>query len=94
MPKVSREDVYVVIDGERDWQDAGKGNAQRHEDRPEDLSPGEILLCMQKCLNDAIDAWYKPDGGTTCLPKIRKIAALGVQAMENYGAPERKVPNE
>lgn len=84
-----RTTVYAVIDGERAYQDAGRGNARRHEGRPE-MSPGEIILCMEKLLADARDAWYKPNGGVACLDPIRKVTALGVKAMELYGAPPRE----
>jgi hypothetical protein len=81
--------VYAVIDGERDYQTAGEGNALRHADAPPHLLPGEVLACIEKCRNDALDAWYKPNGGVACLPFIRKIAALSIGALENYGAPAR-----
>ena len=87
--KIDRNEVYAAIDSERDYQDAGKGNANRHADAPDRLLPGEIILCMEKCLNDARNAWYTPTGGVDCLPFIRKVAGLAVQAMENYGAPKR-----
>lgn len=90
MPKISRSEVYSAVDSERAYQDAGAGNANRHADAPDRLLPGEIILCMEKCLADAREAWYRPDGGTACLPFIRKVTALGVQAMENYGAPRRE----
>lgn len=92
--KATRDFVYSVVDGERNYQDAGRGNAKRHEgdavkgvQRP--LTPGEYILCMEKCLNDARDAWYKPGGGTDCLPFVRKVAALSVACMEHHGAPPR-----
>ncbi len=84
----TRDQVYAAVDSERDYQDEGQGNARRHAGMPE-MTPGEYLLCMEKCLQDARDAWYKPDGGQACLPFIRKVAALGVHAMELYGAPWR-----
>lgn len=84
-----REGAYAAIDSERAYQDAGRGNAKRHEGAAPHLSPGEIILAMEKCLHDARLAWYTPDGATTCLPHLRKVTALGVQAMENYGAPLR-----
>jgi hypothetical protein len=87
---IGRERVYDVIDGERDYQEAGEGNAKRHADAPPNLSVGENILCMEQCLADARAAWYKPDGGTNALPFIRKVAALGVQALENFGAPPRE----
>lgn len=89
MPLVTREAVYAAVDSERTYQDAQRGNAKRHEGQPQ-MTPGEVILCMEKCLEDARDAWYAPTGGTDCLPYIRKVAALGVQAMENYGAPLRE----
>lgn len=86
----SRDAVYDVIDGEREYQGAGEGNAARHENAPPNLTVGENILCMEKCLRDAQDAWYRPDGGQAALPFIRKVAALAVQALENYGAPPRE----
>lgn len=90
MENYVRLDVYAAIDSEREYQDAGKGNAKRHEDNVP-MSPGEYLLCMEKCLADARDVWYRPDGGAACLPFVRKVAALGVACMELYGAPHREV---
>lgn len=86
----ARQAAYAAIDSERDYQDAGKGNANRHANAPDRLLPGEIILCMEKCLADAREAWYKPNGGTACLPFLRKTGALAVQALENYGAPQRE----
>lgn len=85
----NREIVYSVIDGERNYQDAGQGNAERHEGMP-DMTPGEIILCMEKLLDDARRTWYSPNGGKACLHDIRKIAAMGVQCMELHGAPHRE----
>ena len=85
----SRNAAYNAIDGERAYQDAQQGNAKRPDNQPK-MTPGEYLLCMEKCLADARDAWYKPDGGRACLPFVRKVTALGVAAMELYGAPRRE----
>jgi hypothetical protein len=86
---INRTSVYIAIDSERDYQDAQKGNAKRHENMPA-MTPGEYLLCMEKCLNDAREAWYQPNGGVACLDHVRKVSALGVACMELYGAPLRK----
>lgn len=86
---IPRVAVYAVIDGERNYQDAQRGNAKRHEGQPP-MTPGEYLLCMEKCLHDAREAWYKPDGGKACLDFVRKTTALGVACMELHGAPERQ----
>lgn len=85
----SRAEVYAVVDSERAYQDAGKGNAKRHQGEPTQMTVGEIILCMEKCLGDARLAWYRPDGVTDALHAIRKVTALGVQAMEAHGAPPR-----
>jgi hypothetical protein len=84
----TRQEVYAAIDSERDYQDAGRGNALRHEGMPV-MTPGEYILCMEKCLADARIEWYKPYGGKSCLDFVRKVAALGVAAMEHHGAPKR-----
>lgn len=86
-----REAAYNAVDSERDYQDAQRGNAKRHANQGP-MQPGEILLAMEECLAHARAAWYKPDGGTACLPFVRKVSALGVQAMERFGAPLREPP--
>jgi len=82
----------LVIDavlGERDYQDQQLGNAKRHEGQPP-MTPGEYILCMEKCLQDARTEWYKPDGGKSCLDFVRKVTALGFGCMELHGAPRRE----
>lgn len=86
---VSRNRVYAVIDGERAYQIDQKGNAKRHEGQPE-MTPGEQILCLEHLVLEARKAWYQPDGGTACLPHIRKLAAIAVQCMELHGAPVRE----
>ena len=93
----AREAAYKIIDGESDYQDAGKGNAAPHI-VPETgaprangaLTPGEGLLCIEQIVEEARAAWYKPDGWYKMLPYIRKIAGVSVQLLENYGAPPRE----
>lgn len=87
--EASEHDVLVAVASERAYQDAGAGNAKRHPGQP-DMTPGEIILCMEKCLADARATWYRPDGGKACLHDIRKVVALGCQAMELHGAPKRE----
>ncbi len=86
---VSRQKVYSAIDTERKYQDDQLGNAKRHPGQPA-MTPGEYILCMEQYLDDARQAWRKPDGGINCMEHIRKVTALGVGAMELHGAPERK----
>lgn len=84
----TREQVYHAINSERNYQDRQLGNAKRHEGQPP-MTPGEFILCMEKCLEDARTAWYTPYGGVACLDNIRKVVATGVQCMELHGAPLR-----
>jgi hypothetical protein len=83
-----RSEVYSAIDSERDYQDAQRGNAKRHEGQPA-MTPGEYILCMEHALAEARSTWYRPDGGERSLESVRKVVALGVSAMEQHGAPRR-----
>lgn len=88
---INRNTVYAAIDSERAYQDAGKGNAHRtgvEEGKP--LTPGEIILTMEKSLADAREVWYKPGGPEMAGPFVRKVAALAVQYGERYGFPNRE----
>lgn len=91
----SRDAVYDVIDGERDYQDMGKGNAAPHPEgkrsASDGLSLGEGILCMERILDEARAAWYKgPEGQTLAMPFIRKTAGVAVQLMEHFGAVPRE----
>lgn len=85
----SRELAYIAIDSERDYQDAGRGNARRDSAEPP-LSLGDHLVILRKILHDAEEAWYKPDGRAATLDYIRKLGGVAVHCMEDYGAPLRK----
>lgn len=87
--KATREAVYAAVNTERDYQDRQLGNSKRHEGQPP-MTPGEHILCMEKCLADAREAWYRPNGGQACLDFVRKVTALGVACMELHGAPPRR----
>lgn len=79
---VTRAEVYAAIDTERDYQDTmpaprkGPGNM------------GDFILMSEQILQDARDVWYH---GTAeeAAEYMRKLAAVGVAAMEKYGAPVR-----
>jgi hypothetical protein len=91
----NRDAVYAVIDGERDYQSAGQGNAAAHLNpvgRSNDpMTPGEYILCMENYLLAARQAWNVGTvGGHLCLTPIRKVAGLAVACMEAHGAPPRE----
>jgi len=83
---LSTEIVRLVIDEERDYQDAlppSRTNGRRK------TVPG--YLCMfHTYLNRAIDAWSLTAGDTEALNNIRKLAAICVRCMEEHGAPLRE----
>jgi hypothetical protein len=87
MPQASRTRVYSAVDSERLYQDAGKGNAARHDEKA--MSPGEFIVCMEEYLAKARAAWCKAGGVEPSLHEIRKVTALGVHCMELHGAPFR-----
>ena len=85
-----RDAVYDVIDGERDYQIAGEGNAARAADAPE-LSIGDFILLMERYVAAAREEGvHGAAGNIQALPDIRKVVALGVHALEVYGAPPRE----
>lgn len=84
----TRKEVYKAVDGERDYQDA-----QREGGRfTEAVLPvaGELLI-MQEYVSKGIAAYVALPGETplSSLEAIRKIVAVGVRALEHYGAPKR-----
>lgn len=74
--------VLKAIDSERVYQDA-KWPGRRH-------TVGEWILIMEKCLNDARQAWVINSGDNVALHEIRQVVAVGVAAMEQCGSPLRE----
>lgn len=87
-----RELAFEAIETERAYQDAGFGNARNTEGRK--LTPGEILLALDKIVQDSKHVWYKPDSTVRVAHNIRKIGGLAVQFLERYGAPKREFTPE
>lgn len=84
---MKREDVYKIIDGEREFQntvwDVYKG------DNNDAKAVGSHLTLMATYLRQAQDGYTHYDGNRKALEEIRKIAALAVRCMELHDAPER-----
>jgi hypothetical protein len=78
---VSRESVYKVIDGEREYQDK-KWGADIH-------SVGDWIVFMRTHLAQAEVRFSKEVGTEGTLHELRKVVALGVACMEQNGAYER-----
>lgn len=86
----SRKDVYDAINGERAYQDSlAQPNEWMHDGVPS--LPGELVM-MNTYLRKAFDTWTVESRDEPILDIIRKVTAMGVRAMENYGAPRRNNP--
>lgn len=88
---MKREDVYKLIDGERDYQDK---RWTKETTASEGLhSPEEWVMYMMQYLLDAQYVLSK-ENVQTAYPKameiIRKVSAMGVCAMEQHDTEPRK----
>ncbi|MFA5987245.1 MAG: hypothetical protein WC797_01160 [Candidatus Paceibacterota bacterium] len=96
MPKLSRKQVYELIDGERDYQDI----KWPQQDKPS--SSSDALRVVKVLLRLADSEWYTTqdflvDGvkvNPADLAAARKIAGVCVRLMENFGAPKREMPKK
>lgn len=87
---MTRENVYRIIDAERNYQDLRWNQGLREDLTPDkDKSVAEWLIYMEVLISEAKKSVYhlKKDDA---LALIRKITAVGVAAMEIHGAPERE----
>lgn len=85
----SRTDVYLVIDGERDYQDSHT----LHEPKDPGFTTGDYITMMTAYVDKLAAAWAFNPGVAPedVLHNMRKIAAIAVQCMEVHGAPSRSV---
>lgn len=87
-PRTPREEVYRVIDGERDYQENLPSN--RSEDVKRTRVVSEYLTMLDHYVRHAQDAWTTRAGIEVPLHDMRKIAALAVCCMEEWGAKPRE----
>jgi len=81
---MKREDVYELIDGERDYQEK-KWNQHSTKTAGDHARPEEWLVYMQDYLTEAIHLATRtaePKSSRLVMDNIRKITAMGVSAME------------
>jgi hypothetical protein len=95
MSVASRQRVYEAVDSEREYQESLWQNRNRrlfeNPETQESLSVGEFLLLIEEHLSKARKNWsyeHKPERNT--IEHVRKIAALAVSCMEQYGVSVRK----
>lgn len=86
----TRSQAFHAIDTERDYQDQMRGNSARNQ-QSDNRELGSLILFMDTYLQKAKAAFSGPHpvGFDAALHEVRKVAALGVLAMELHGAPNR-----
>jgi hypothetical protein len=84
---MTRQDVYHLIDGERDYQD----NLGIDRNDPSELthSVGDYLTMIDIYLRRAQNALINKQGIVATLDAIRTIGGIVVHCMEEHGAPPR-----
>ena len=88
---LTREEVYSLIDGERDYQDSVWNENTTSTGGKHSVT--EYLTFMQSYLHEAtmyVSRNPEPQGSRQASHTIRKIAAMGVACMEQNGAPKRE----
>lgn len=81
----SRDKVYDIVDGERDYQDEtwphteGTGH-----------SVGEYLLMLEEYVARARSEWTKTHGDQPTLNVMRKVCGITVRCMEDHEAIPRE----
>lgn len=80
----SRNVVFDIVDGERDYQDEQWSAAERQ------LTPGEYLILMEEYVAKARATWVKEHGDVGLRNAFRKWAGIAVRAMEQHGALPRE----
>lgn len=87
--KMERNDVYKLIDGERDYQDQTWVARRTADGTPDEEKPvAEWINYIEYHLSKAKERVYHLDT-PGALAEIRKVTALGVRTMEIHGAPPR-----
>jgi len=85
-PKLTRSQVYDLLDGERSYQNRFVQNNDYDKVQP---VSGELLL-MEQYLSKARENWVNNKGDEACLDFMRKVAGIAVRSFENHGCPPRE----
>jgi hypothetical protein len=80
--RLTREEVYKLIDGERDYQEK-QSKKWDHQGIP--TAEAEILM-MEEYMAKVRTAWVNHYDEETSLDMIRKVVGMGVRCLENYGS--------
>jgi hypothetical protein len=86
---MQRQEVYKILDTERDYQDQQILSPSRPDMR-RDLTVGDTLNIIQYNLDKAREEWYQGHAPhKSAMNYLRKIAGTIVMMGENIGMPER-----
>ncbi len=80
------ETVIDAINGELAYQSTLQGSGRA--DAVEHGVAGQ-LVTLSVYTNEAMVAWAKHPGDDDALDALRKVAAIAVRALEQYGCPKR-----
>lgn len=88
---MKREDVYKILDEERDYQD-GKWNHVDHKGKsPTELnSVGDFITYMDHYFMKAKQNYTTNSGNKQALDALRKMVSLGVACFEQHGVTDRE----
>lgn len=90
---MERNEVYKLIDGERDYQkNLTAVRKWTEEERNPAQSVGDFITLLDVYVHRAQVAYADEPGNTAALNVVRKIAGIAVMCMEEHGAPERIMP--
>ncbi len=79
---MTREEVYRLIDGEREYQNSLVRNEVK------DQRPMEQLALIRYLCSQLDSEWYNKPGHPS-MAFFRQIAGVAVRCMEEHGAPAR-----
>lgn len=88
---MNRQEIYKVLDGERNYQDF-KWGSTLSGNRPGngERSVDEFVLYMEGYMRDAVHHASHYAEKEKVLDSLRKVAGLAVSCFEQHGCPERK----
>lgn len=89
---MKREQVYKVIDGERDYQNSKWSPNHMTDGVPADegKTVAHFIVYMDDYMTRAKHEFTGSGGDRATLEELRKVVALGVACFEAHGVPERK----
>lgn len=82
MNRLSRDQVFGLINQERTYQDA---QAEQWDHKGVPTVEAELLM-FEHYIQQARNSWVSSPGNSQALDVIRKIAGISVRVLENHGA--------